>query len=226
MATERITPEWPATAALAKPGTSALSIVVSVSPMRSPVWPQPEPSTSATSCWATPVRSAMTAAAPRATSKGSVAGSDRSRAGDAVSVTGAAYPAASAPASAPAPTSASALSGFGGPRAGCSDVGLRHCRRDRRPAAEPDPDRPGPPHRPDVPRGGAGRRRLRPRPTEPLGRSDDLGAPVDHGALRGQPVPDVDGERSGPAAGHRAHERTRHRPPTAQPVGGGTDLPR
>ncbi len=39
---------------------------------------QPDPSTSATSCVGEPVRSAMTAAAARATSNGSVAGSDRS----------------------------------------------------------------------------------------------------------------------------------------------------
>ena len=50
MATERIVPLCPATAARPNPGTSALSIVASVSPMRSPVWPQPEPRTSATSC--------------------------------------------------------------------------------------------------------------------------------------------------------------------------------
>ena len=51
---------------------------VRVSPIRSPVWPQPEPRTRATSCRSTPVRSAITAAAAVATSNGSVAGSARS----------------------------------------------------------------------------------------------------------------------------------------------------
>ena len=53
-------------------------MVASVSPMRSAVWPQPEPRTSATSWRDAPVRSAITAAAALATSKGSVAGSARS----------------------------------------------------------------------------------------------------------------------------------------------------
>ena len=56
--------------------------------MRSPVWPQPEPRTRATSWRSTPVRSRMTAAAASATANGSVAGSDRSWAA-AVSVTAA-----------------------------------------------------------------------------------------------------------------------------------------
>ena len=43
MATDRILPQWPATAAAWKPGTSALSMVARVGPMRSAVWPQPEP---------------------------------------------------------------------------------------------------------------------------------------------------------------------------------------
>ena len=50
-------PVWPATAAVPKPGTSALSMVARVSPIRSPVWPQPEPSTRATSWRRRPVRS-------------------------------------------------------------------------------------------------------------------------------------------------------------------------
>ena len=87
--TERMTPVWPATAAFPKPGTSVLSIVVTVSPMRSPVCPQPEPRTRAMSCRSTPVRSRMTAAAASATANGSVAGLARSWA-VAVSVTAAA----------------------------------------------------------------------------------------------------------------------------------------
>ncbi len=89
MATERIEPLCPATAALPNPGTSVFSIVVTVSPMRSPAWPQPLPRTRATSWRSTPVRSRMTAAAASATANGSVEGSDRSWAA-AVSVTAAA----------------------------------------------------------------------------------------------------------------------------------------
>src|SRR3954454_22912329 len=86
MATDRMTPEWPATAARPKPGTSVLSIVSSVSPMRSPACPHPEPRTRATSWRSAPVRSRMTAAAASATANGSVSGSVRSWAA-AVSVT-------------------------------------------------------------------------------------------------------------------------------------------
>ena len=62
--------------------------------MRSPVCPQPEPRTSATSWLSMPVRSRITAAAASATAKGSVAGSARSREaeGEALSVTRAGYP--------------------------------------------------------------------------------------------------------------------------------------
>jgi len=53
-------------------------MVATVLPMRSPVCPQPEPSTKATSWREDPERSAITAAAAAATSNGSTEGSRRS----------------------------------------------------------------------------------------------------------------------------------------------------
>src|SRR5690348_7745007 len=70
----RILPEWPATAAAEKPGRSVVLISAVASPSASTAGSQPEPSTSATSCWATPVRSARAVAASAAAAYGSVTG--------------------------------------------------------------------------------------------------------------------------------------------------------
>ena len=68
--TERILPEWPATAAALKPGRSVVAISAVASPSARPRAASPEPSTSATSWRSTPVSSASRSAAWAARSYG------------------------------------------------------------------------------------------------------------------------------------------------------------
>jgi hypothetical protein len=73
----RRVPTWPSSAGFEKPVTSVAGMVATVSPMMSAAFPQPLPRVRAMSCFSTPVRRAMSAAAVAATWNGSAFGSSR-----------------------------------------------------------------------------------------------------------------------------------------------------